>query len=169
MKVKCRPGCLRKDLQQDTTGSHSSPFYLFLDNQLRLCQTLLSCVQNIWQRQKLAVLFSVTTTPSGSSWVLVPAHLVLPLIGVWHAFNSKGPLATLSKIPSTGPFCTVPFLEFAEFPGPHLFRECESSGRQMKVIAVPRRDIKTCSATPRVQLSPMFRSLQNHVLCAASH
>lgn len=30
LKVKCRPGCLRKELQQDTTGTHSSLFYLFL-------------------------------------------------------------------------------------------------------------------------------------------
>lgn len=105
-------------------------------------------------------LFSVTATPSGSSGVLVPANLALPLGRLQCAFACKGALAILSKTPALG----HPALSLLECAEPTDFQAQVYSGRgeaggcQMKVTAVPKRGIKTCSAAARVVLPFIFRS-----------
>lgn len=105
-----------------------------------------------------ATLLSVTATPSGSSGGLAPANLVLPLDRVPCAFACKGALDILSKTPALGhpALSLLECVELTDFQAQVYSGRAEAGACQIKVTAVPKRGIKTCSAAPRVQLPFVF-------------
>lgn len=112
-----------------------------------------------------AALLSVTATASGSSGVLALANLVLPLIRVRRAFACKGALAILSKTPALG-HPALSLLEHAElthFQAKVYSGRHEAGGCQMKVIAVHKQSIKTCSAAPDLIFHSYLEAPQSKV------
>lgn len=105
-----------------------------------------------------AALLSVTATPSGSSGGLALANLVLPLVRAPCAFACKGALDILSKTPALGhpALSLLECVELTDFQAQVYSGRAEADACQIKVTAVAKQSIKTCSAAPRVQLPFIF-------------